>query len=272
MTAVERRFLAGFRELDSGSAGLIQKDDGTIWLVNPDGSETQLPGGGGSAVQVGSGTPVGSVTPSGIGAQYLDSDTDTLYVATGVTSADWAATGGGSQPFVYATVFLDSGGTALGTSPSSFHYTVDQVSISYQVGTDLSVVDDSGKAAIVSASGGVFQATAYWQSPGTGGLDGGSSVQRQILLAFNVGEGLSLNDHGLDVFGGDLTAPIVDGYWIDTKTGGPGFCAAGERALWSIGVFLSNAFGTDAVSIDACTNGDPSLVLYKLPYQTPPVT
>ena len=44
----ERRFQTAFRVADTGLPGLIQKDDGTVWLVNPDGSETQLPGGAGS--------------------------------------------------------------------------------------------------------------------------------------------------------------------------------------------------------------------------------
>jgi len=45
---LERRFATSFRGVDDSSPGLIQKDDGTVWLVNPDGSETQLPGGAGA--------------------------------------------------------------------------------------------------------------------------------------------------------------------------------------------------------------------------------
>ncbi len=43
---LERRFATSFRGTDDSAPGLILKDDGTVWLVNPDGSETQLPGTG----------------------------------------------------------------------------------------------------------------------------------------------------------------------------------------------------------------------------------
>ena len=45
---LERRFTTAFRGEDASAPGLILKDDGTVWLVNPDASETQLPGGGGA--------------------------------------------------------------------------------------------------------------------------------------------------------------------------------------------------------------------------------
>ncbi len=47
---LERRFTTSFRGTDDSTPGLILKDDGTVWLVNPDESETQLPGGGGAAL------------------------------------------------------------------------------------------------------------------------------------------------------------------------------------------------------------------------------
>jgi len=42
-----------------------------------------------SKVYTGSGTPVGSQTPEAIGDLYVDTDTDSAYIATGATSADW---------------------------------------------------------------------------------------------------------------------------------------------------------------------------------------
>lgn len=46
MTSV-LRYLTGFFSADTFQPGLIQKLDGTVWLVNPDGSETQVGTGGG---------------------------------------------------------------------------------------------------------------------------------------------------------------------------------------------------------------------------------
>lgn len=65
------------------------------------------PGGGSVPVTTGAGSPVGAVTPTGIGALYLDTTGGGVYEAQGATSADWFACGGntaGSAPG------LDSGG------------------------------------------------------------------------------------------------------------------------------------------------------------------
>lgn len=41
-----QRFLTAFRESDTLEPGLFQKPDGTVWLRNPDGSESQVGSGG----------------------------------------------------------------------------------------------------------------------------------------------------------------------------------------------------------------------------------
>lgn len=75
----------------------------------------------------GSGSPVGVVTPGGIGDLYVDDTTPALWQATGLTSADWSQVGGGgSQPVREATqTFTDvdlaaaiSQATALQVAPA----------------------------------------------------------------------------------------------------------------------------------------------------------
>lgn len=44
-----QRFLLGNRVEDDLQVGLFLKNDGTVWLRNPDGSETQVSGGGGGS-------------------------------------------------------------------------------------------------------------------------------------------------------------------------------------------------------------------------------
>jgi hypothetical protein len=71
---VERRFSASFREADRDDPGLVMEDDGTIWLVNPDGTRAQL---GGSAGSVLVGAMVGFTqtfdgTDSGVGGPGED--------------------------------------------------------------------------------------------------------------------------------------------------------------------------------------------------------
>lgn len=43
-----QQFLKSFRQSDDLEPGIFMKNDGTVWLRNPDGSETQLPGAIGS--------------------------------------------------------------------------------------------------------------------------------------------------------------------------------------------------------------------------------
>jgi len=44
---VELRFLTSQTKADTDQAGLVMELNGTVWLVNPDGTRTQLPGGEG---------------------------------------------------------------------------------------------------------------------------------------------------------------------------------------------------------------------------------
>jgi len=86
-----QQFLKSFRETDEMEPGLIQKADGTVWLVLPDGTETQLSGGTGYLTRravlftesTGSGTYETSVVvPSG---------TSILDVAVFVLAGPWKA-------------------------------------------------------------------------------------------------------------------------------------------------------------------------------------
>lgn len=46
MPDVELRFLTAQTKADTALAGLVMELDGTVWLVNPDGTREQLPGAG----------------------------------------------------------------------------------------------------------------------------------------------------------------------------------------------------------------------------------
>lgn len=100
--------------------------------VNPE----DVGGGGGgpwgqasTAKYSGSGSPVGVVTPSGIGDLYVDDTTPALYQATGLTSADWQVQGGPSGqgnvvvrhfPFAYNSAGIS---TPSGAIPGFAIYT-----------------------------------------------------------------------------------------------------------------------------------------------------
>lgn len=136
---VAQKYLLSPNEIQSeieAEPGLIRLPDGTVWLVNPDLTVTQVlggPGGGpwgqsSTAKFSGSGSPVGVVTPTGVGDLYTDHVTPALWQATGVTDTDWQVVGnGGSQPlksFVSSALASD---TALSNTPAqlAFDFPVD---------------------------------------------------------------------------------------------------------------------------------------------------
>lgn len=100
------RFLTGYRGRDTNEPGLVMKDDGTVWLVNPDGTRAQLLGSGGGLAMPdvdyvvlefeetpGAGTYTASVSlPAGaliVSEAYVTKaawDADTAEMDTGVTS------------------------------------------------------------------------------------------------------------------------------------------------------------------------------------------
>lgn len=68
----------------------------------------------------GTGSPVGVVTPGGVGDLYVDDTTPALWQATGLTSADWTQVGGGgSQPGALASqdvLFTETAGAGTYTA------------------------------------------------------------------------------------------------------------------------------------------------------------
>lgn len=65
-------------------------------------------GGGGTCTpQSGSGSPVGSNTPDFIGQLYHDTNADTYYRSTGLTSADWSVISGGTCNIVTTPAGMD---------------------------------------------------------------------------------------------------------------------------------------------------------------------
>lgn len=101
-----QQFLKSFRQDDDLEPGLFMKNDGTVWLRNPDGSETQLPGGGVSDVllisiadQTLAGTANFKITPDMISATTfargadlstdMDEDGNMVFVTAG--GGDFAA-------------------------------------------------------------------------------------------------------------------------------------------------------------------------------------
>lgn len=98
--AEERRFQTGFRTVDRDDPGLIQEDDGTVWLVNPDGTRTQLPGGGG-----GGGCAYFSCD-TGAGVATVDPPNSLVAESQGVLLSG-VAEAGGNAPHVGAQASLE---------------------------------------------------------------------------------------------------------------------------------------------------------------------
>lgn len=102
MALGERRFLTGPRQADTDFPGLIEEEDGTVWLVNPDGTRTQLPGAGG-----------GGSTPSGpAGGVLFGTYPDPDFAVNMVTQAELDA----FVPFGWYDAVRDFGVDNTGTT------------------------------------------------------------------------------------------------------------------------------------------------------------
>ena len=91
-----QQFLKSFRETEEVEPGIIQKADGTVWLVNPDGTETQLPGGGGG----------GGLALTG----WTEDDSDPAFVEGGAGGLDFDdGTNGAAISAVVVVVASEAG-------------------------------------------------------------------------------------------------------------------------------------------------------------------
>jgi len=140
----EIRFQTGFRGDPTGEPGLVLHDDGTVWLVASDGSETQLPGGGGglpdwvtatsgdsgnqftidgnlNVVGDGNGiaTPNISVAGSGLAVGPIDEDSGALVGVNGVFTVQGLDT----SDQAYMMLATVSGTDVWGLKPLGQEYT-----------------------------------------------------------------------------------------------------------------------------------------------------
>ena len=112
-----RQFLTGFKQDPTPGIGLWQAEDGSVWLRNPDGSDTEVSGGGSQPLIMPptSASPFGVVTPTGIGYLIQDTTNGALYQAVGVTSNDWVSIGGMTS---------HNAGVQLGTGSQNYNWQV----------------------------------------------------------------------------------------------------------------------------------------------------
>lgn len=120
-----QQFLKSFRQEDNLEAGLFQKNDGTVWLRNPDGSATQVTGGG-------------APLPSGGSAGQL-----LTKLSSTDGDADWENVSGAFD----VPVDMNEGASVTGESRTT------EVFRAYASGTDsiLDVMFDSGATAEFAA-------------------------------------------------------------------------------------------------------------------------
>lgn len=115
-----------------------------------DSGETRLAGflvpePGGSVpfpTQAGSGSPVGAVVPTGIGALYVDTDGGGIYIAVGATNADWVQLGGATH-FNAPGVYSPPGGNASLNAPAN----------TKAIMTDMAANEGSGNGVFWNAGG-----------------------------------------------------------------------------------------------------------------------
>ena len=132
----------------------VLRPDGTVsqeGFVNFTDSENQPGGAWGqaaTAAYVGSGSPVGVVTPSGEGDLYVDNTTPALWQATGDTSEDWTQVGG-------------SGGLAISREITNLVFADAPTVIAYNAGPTLFGVAIADPPSFMDDASNITEAGIY---------------------------------------------------------------------------------------------------------------
>lgn len=164
------------------STGAVYQDvsTGDLWsATGPTNTDWVMMGGGAlpSWFQSGSGSPVGAVTPSQIGAIYQDTTNGGFYEALGATSADWFGAGGdipGLNDGTVAGTGFNGSGTKLRLIGNTQVLIAD---IAAQAGTGNGLAWDStggdGAQTLKLILGSAGQFFWQWDAAGTFTLGGG---------------------------------------------------------------------------------------------------
>lgn len=154
--------------------------------------------------------------------------------------------GGGSQPLIseamVVALAIDTESGALDSSNSWTHsFTLGETTIQSHRGTDLTLVNHGGVAAVQTAAGGDFAMMATHSLAPT--LDGGSALQRYVTPFINAPPVSDLSGWGLDAI-----IPAYAGA-PDQRTAQPffGVPAAGLVTDLLLGISCINAAGTDSI-------------------------
>lgn len=160
---------------DTPLTGAVTVSEGANITLTQTGNDIQIAAAGGSSLdQQGAGSPVGAVTPTGIGYRYTDTTSGALYEAIGVTSADWIGVGGPADPTVPGVFVSSAIARLMAPSPSGQAFLTDVAAIA---GTENGVywnagaADGSQTASVILGSAGQFQ----WFFDTDGSLQGSES-------------------------------------------------------------------------------------------------
>lgn len=243
--SVERRFGAGMAQDETSEPGLVQEEDGSIWVVDTDGTRTRLPDGGGG----GGGTGATGVTG-----------------ATGTTGA----TGVGATGATGTAGATGAGGAGTGaTGPTGATGATGTAGTTGSTGaTGAGATGATGITGATGAGGGGAGATGVTGATGAAGIDGidGGGVsadqitalrslsvtadtwnrpvkqQETVVTNFQSGHGFTkggvgtMTDDTTDFMRGSqslrLTTDGVGGFLSASKTGMTSFDATGKRLVF----------------------------------------
>lgn len=159
--------------------------------------------------------------------------------------------GGGDAPVNWAILtFADPGARTVGSPGYTFQEA--DLSIASQSGSDFSVGTANGTGALLSASGGAFQAGGYVGCPSDSTLDGGSTEQRWLWFGAQVGSNVGADNPFVGA-GLDVTLPIVTGspggYIASACASTIGYAQPGDPVLFNISLRALLLFGSDSIPL-----------------------
>ena len=207
--ATSKVYLLATSAQNAGAGGIstITSTDGSVTVTDPTGPSTDL-----SVVKVngisyfiGSGSPVGVVTPNAAGDQYIDNTPGPSWQATGTLDTDWQQVGGGGGPSPATTV----------TGPDSFGDAA-------VVGTGTKYARDDHDHGLPAASPASFSGAGVDATTGvinqSGGMvitdteDDGFTVNTNVGIAFGTSGQFGVYCNGLgEVQLGGINPAVASG-------------------------------------------------------------
>jgi hypothetical protein len=154
--------------------------------------------------------------------------------------------------------------TVASLTPASDFARIQTLNILEQTGSDFYIGEypSSGRPAVFSKSGGVFQFGVFMQQPGSLTLSGTSNEPRILYAAASVG----VSGKMINQFGTDIALPLIRGSWgySTLNSGVPGIVNPNGPCFHGLILQLHNYVTGDTVALTEWDQNAASVAIWQL--------